>query len=235
MVDIPFILTAFKAGIRYIPITLVISLSAFGLGVIIGLGIALIRFLKIPFLTELLRWVVTLLKGVPIILVLLIIYILSTDGINIITESLNLPFRFKDLNPVWIAIIGLSIYSSIGFSENFRGAFTTIDPGQFDASESIGMTRWQTMRRIIIPQAFLTMLPVSVNMLVGLVKGTALSSLIGVVDVLQGAQISGSLRNLFLESYIAAAIIYWGINALIEFAGGRLERALQNRRGGLSV
>ncbi|GAB2021489.1 sulfur-containing amino acid ABC transporter permease TcyM [Pseudolactococcus yaeyamensis] len=233
--DLPFIITALKAGARYIPVSLFIAGSALLIGILVGLGIALIRFFKVPILAEVSRWFITLLKGIPLVLVLLVIYILSTDAVDFLAEHFNLPFRFKDLGTVWLAILGLSIYSSIALAESFRGAFLAIDQGQFDAAAAIGMTRWQTMYRIILPQAFVTVMPTSITMLVGLVKGTALASMVDVVDILQGAQIAGSLRNLFLESYIAAAIIYWIINALIELAGGQLERRLQNRRGRVSI
>lgn len=233
--DIPFIFTALKAGARYIPVSLFIAGSALLIGIVVGLGIALIRFFKVPVLAEISRWFITLLKGIPLVLVLLVIYILSTDAVDFLAEQFNWPFRFKDLGTIWLAILGLSIYASIALAESFRGAFLAIEQGQFDAAASIGMTRWQTMRRIILPQAFVTVMPTSITMLVGLVKGTALASMVDVVDILQGAQIAGSLRNLFLESYIAAAIIYWIINALIELLGGQLERQLQNRRGRVSV
>jgi L-cystine transport system permease protein len=233
--DIPFVFTALKAGAHYIPITLFIAAAALLIGVVFGLLIALVRFFKVPVIAEFFRWLITLFKGVPLILFLLVLYILSTDLVDALAVKYNWPFRFKDLGTEWLAILGLSTYASIGLSESFRGAFVAIDKGQFDASASIGMTHFQAMRSIILPQAFVTVLPTSINMLVGLIKGTALASLVEVTDILQGSQIAASPHNMNLEAYVAAAVLYWIINAIIEFGGARLETTLQNRRGQVSV
>jgi L-cystine transport system permease protein len=94
--------------------------------------------------------------------------------------------------------------------ENFRAAIETVDRGQFEAAISIGMTRGQLMRKVVLPQALLAILPNYGNTLISTVKDTSLIFMISVVDIMGEAQIIGARTMKFFEVYIAASLIYWG-------------------------
>ncbi|MDN6545522.1 MAG: ABC transporter permease subunit, partial [Enterococcaceae bacterium] len=136
---------------------------------------------------------------------------------------------FKDFNMIWIAIFALSILSIINSSEIFRGAFSSIKKGQFDAAKSLGMTNFQTIRRVLLPQAFPVSVPMFSNLLITLVKASALASMVSVVDVFAAAKISAQQNYRFLEAYIAVAIIYWIISLIIE-KGAQLFEQRMNRK-----
>lgn len=230
-IDFPFILVALKAAIHYIPTTLVIAFVPLLLGMVFGLIIAIIRFYNVPVIAKVLKYLVTIIKGIPVVLMLLVAYLMASDLFDKLATSLHWSLRFKDVNRGWIGIFVLTIVATVGLSEIFRGALAAIKPGQFDAAYAIGLTKRQTLRRIIIPQVFPIALPMITSLLIGLVKASALVSMISVVDVLNGALITATGNYNFLEAYIAAAIIYWAISIIIERLSGVAEKSFIKRSG----
>jgi L-cystine transport system permease protein len=219
-----FMLIALRAASAKIPVTLMIAAYPLVLGMILGLLIALARFFQTPVLSFIFRWLVTIFKGIPVVLLLLVIYVGAAMSYDSIMQSLGLNFTFKDLNKVIIAIFSLTVYSSIALSEVFRGALASVKKGQFDAGYAMGLTKVQILRRIVLPQAIPVSLPMMCNILIGLTKAAALASMVAVVDVMNAAVISATTNYRFLEAYCAAAIIYWVICIVIERVFFALEK-----------
>lgn len=216
---------------HYLGTTLVLSAAALVIGVVIGFFIALIRFYKIAVASQVLQVLVTVLKGVPIVLILLALYLLATTQFDTWAQAMHLSIRFKNLSTIWIAIIGLSIMSLVNASEAFRGAFASISNGQLDAGKSIGMTTSQIVRRVLLPQAIPVSIPVLGNLFINLIKASALASMVGVVDIFQAATVSGQQGYTFLEAYVGVALIYWALVVCVErgsdFIGQRMTRRLR--------
>ncbi len=223
-IDINAIITAFKAAIPYIPVTLRLALIPLLIGTAVGLIIALIRFYRLPILAKFFSGIITVGKGIPIVLSLIVAYLVFSDAFESISQALGWSLQFKDINREYIAMFVLSLYASIGLSEIFRGALTSIPQDQWDAAASIGLTQVQTIRRVVLPQMVPIVLPMICSQLIVLIKASALVSLVSVVDVLNGALITSTTSYTFLESYIAAALIYWGLSILIEQLSGFFER-----------
>lgn len=222
-------------AVRYIGTTLFMAIASLLVGLIFGIIIALIRNYQVKFISPFLQAVVTILKGVPTVLVILGIYLLMSRMFNDLMDSFGWSTQFRDVNPIWIAIFALSLMSTINVSEIFRGTFSSIKKGQYDAAKSIGLTTPQTIRRVLLPQAFPVALPMMSSLLISLVKASSLASMVSVVDVFAAARISAQQNYRFLEAYIAVAIIYWMISLVIEKSSGLLERKLNQRmRGSLS-
>ena len=209
---------------QYIGTTLFMAITAIVIGVILGLGIALIRLYRIKGLSQFFQVVVTLLKGIPMVLIILALYLIASKQFDVWSESMNWSLRFRDFNMVWIAISALSLLATINSSEIFRGAFAAIKKGQFDAAKSMGMTNLQTIRRVLLPQAIPISLPMFSNLLISLIKASSLASMVSVVDVFAAAKITAQQNYRFLEAYVAVAVIYWGISLVIEKGAQMLEQ-----------
>ena len=214
---------------QYIGTTLFMAITAIIIGVILGLGIALILLYRIKGLGQFFQVVVTLLKGIPMVLIILALYLIASKQFDVWSESMNWSLRFRDFNMVWIAISALSLLATINNSEIFRGAFAAIKKGQFDAAKSMGMTNLQTIRRVLLPQAIPISLPMFSNLLISLIKASSLASMVSVVDVFAAAKITAQQNYRFLEAYVAVAVIYWGISLVIEKGAQMLEQRMTRK------
>jgi L-cystine transport system permease protein len=215
-IDFTAIAEAFKAAVPFIPVTLRLALIPLFIGSLLGLLIALVRFYQVPVLSKVLGGFITIGKGIPVVLSLMVAYLLFSDLFDQLATSLSLPIRFSDINREYIGIFVLSFTATISLSEIFRGALSAIPKDQWDAAASIGLTQFQTIVRVIFPQMLHTALPLICSQLIVLIKASSLVSLVSVVDVLNGALITATTSYTFLESYIAAAIIYWALSIAVE-------------------
>jgi L-cystine transport system permease protein len=223
-----FMLTALRIAATKIPVTLVLAFIPLVIGVVLGLAIALVRFFRVRVLAALFRGLVTLIKGIPVVLLLLVLYVVSAFVFDPFMRSLGLPFSFKTLNKAVIFVAAVSVYSSVGLSEVFRGALASVKKGQYDAGYAMGLTAAQVLVRIVLPQAVPIALPMTGNILIGLTKAVSLASIISVVDVMTAAVVSATTNYRFLEAYVAAAIIYWAICFVIERIFSGLEKITGN-------
>jgi len=211
-----FMLTALRIAAAKIPVTLVLAIWPLVIGIVFGLLIALIRFFRVPVLSSLFRGLVTVIKGIPVVLLLLVLYVLCASVYDPFMRFLGLPFSFRTLNKAIIFVAAVSVYSSVGLSEVFRGALASVKKGQYDAGYAMGLTRAQVLIRIVLPQAIPVSLPMMGNIFISLTKAVSLASMIAVVDVMVAAVVSANSNYRFLEAYVAAAIIYWAICFVIE-------------------
>ncbi len=225
--DIAFMGEALKSAIQYIPVTFQLAGISFLISLLIGIAIAVIRVFKVKVLAGVLEIIITVLKAVPMVLILYILFFVMTDVFDFLAESLDLTIRSKDLSTNFIGITALSVFGTVIISETIRGAFMAIDYGQYEAGYSIGLTKLQTMRRIILPQSILVATPVLCNNLIALVKASSITYMITIMDIMNGALKAATKNYAYLEAYIAAAIIYWVICLSIE----QLARALEIRMG----
>ncbi|SNZ10192.1 amino acid ABC transporter membrane protein 2, PAAT family [Terribacillus aidingensis] len=229
--DFAFMLEAFLAALHYLPTTLLLGFLPLVFGSALGLAIALIRHYEIPILAVFFKWFVTIFKAVPVVLILLVSYLVFSDVLDKIANSLALSISFRDIDRRSIAIFALTLYATSGLSEIFRGAFASIPKGQIDAAYSVGLTTLQVLRRVMIPQVIPLALPLVNNMLISLIKASSLVSMVSVVDILNGAVIEANVNYRYLEAYVAVSIIYWGVCASIEAVTAGYEKyANRNRR-----
>jgi len=214
--DIGFIFQVMGQIIRYVPITIYMAVVSLIIGGMLGLVVALVRYYKVPGLSQLFSIVITILKGVPLILVFLVIFLITSQNFNHFAKAVGWHVRYGDLPMSVLAIIGLSLMATVGLSEAFRGAFESVKQVQFDAARSLGMTQLQTIRRVLIPQTMPVVLPMIINMFINLIKGTAIASLVSVVEIFSAATQAASSNYKYFEAYIAAALIYWMMTIVIE-------------------
>ena len=190
--------------------TLQLSLGGMVFGLILGFVLALMRLSHFWPLSWLSRFYVSVFRGTPLIAQLFMIYY-------------GLPQFGIELDPIPAAMIGLSLNTAAYTSETLRAAISSIEKGQWEAAASIGMNSWQTMRRVILPQAARTALPPLGNSFIGLVKDTSLAATIQVPELFRQAQLVTSRTLEVFTMYLAASIIYWVLATVLSFLQNRLE------------
>ena len=117
-------------------------------------------------------------------------------------------------------------------SETFRAAILSVEKGQIEGALSLGMTKFQSMIRIVLPQAFVYALPNLGNTIISLIKDTSLAFIISVVEMMGQAKIIGAQGLNFFEVYIVVAFLYWIICILVEKIVSILENRLRKFEGG---
>ncbi|EMW3376190.1 cystine ABC transporter permease [Yersinia enterocolitica] len=190
--------------------TLQLSLGGMFFGLALGFMLAMMRLSRFLPLSLLSCFYVSIFRGTPLIAQLFMIYY-------------GLPQFGIELDPMPAALIGLSLNTAAYTSETLRAAISSIEKGQWEAAASIGMTRWQTLYRVILPQAGRTALPPLGNSFIGLVKDTSLAATIQVPELFRQAQLVTSRTLEVFTMYLAASLIYWIMATLLSALQNRLE------------
>lgn len=142
----------------------------------------------------------------------------------IFTVYYGLPALQVNLSPFWAAVAALTLFKTGHVIEIFRGAVQSIHPGQMEAAMTIGLTFTERLRHVILPQAVRRFLPPWINSVTDSVKGSALVSLVGVIDLMMAIQQVIGRTYEPMPLYLLGAAIYIAINALLSLASRRAER-----------
>lgn len=233
--DPSFIWTAFVQILPAIPITLQITVVSMFLGLSIGTIVALIRIYKVPILHPIAAGYVTLIRGTPMITHLLLIYFGLQMIIDSLAESFGWSFNSVSIPMIGFAYISFSVTAGAYLSEVVRSGMIAVNKGQIEAAHAVGMTTFQALRRIVLPQAFAASLPNLSNSVIGMLHGSTLAFTVSVVDINAQAQIVASTNWKFFEAYLAAALIFWGLTILIERLTALIEKRINlYSRGGVA-
>ena len=205
-----------------IPSTLFLAFVILIAGILIGGLLAVFRLLKIPLLEKMILGYISFVRGIPLIIHLYIAYYILPNAFNAIfnegTEASGIT-----ISPVLTIIVAFSLYTSAGQSENIRAALLSVETGQFEAGYSIGLTRLQTLKRVVFPQALKVAIPAFFNSYLGIIKGMSLGFTIGLVDILAQAKLNSALNFGYLESYPAAGLLFWALWGLLTLLFSSLE------------
>lgn len=185
--------------------TIQLALLSLLLSVIIGLIGASSKLSNIKALRYIATAYTTLIRSVPDLVIMLLLFYSLQLGLNQITEALQMDQI--DINPFVAGVITLAFIYGAYFTETFRGAFQSVPRGQIEAAMAYGMTPWQVFHRVLFPQTMRFALPGIGNNWQVLIKATALVSIIGLTDIVKITQDAGrSTMQLFFFSIVAAAI-----------------------------
>lgn len=199
--------------------TLYLTFMTFLIGFTIALLLAALSMNKNPAVEAFMKVWLSFFRGTPV-LVQLFFFVYGLFP--------NMPVT-RDLPPIWHAIICLSLAYSSFMSETIRGAIQSVDRGQMEACRSIGMSYFQSMRRIILPQAVHYMIPPLSNNFLGVFKGTSLASMVGITEMMLKAKMMSSKDLRFMETYLAVLIIYWGLNIIFSIIQKYIEKYLDKK------
>lgn len=214
-----YIFVAFVKIFPFITVTLATMAGTVFIGGFIGLFLASAKLSKNKVLAAISDTYVYVVRCIPSIVLLFIIYY----GIPEFLQSFGI--SINDSSKWFFVITTFSILFSASMAEVMRSAYESVDKGQREAALASGMTEFQAFRRIVAPQAVAVALPNFANSLVKLMKEGSLSYTIGMVDVMGKGQLLIGLNqgSYGLETYIALALIYWILTLLIEKVIGEIE------------
>lgn len=204
--------------------TVFMTFFAVIIGIVIGLLVSIIRVAykggaKIPFLNWLANCYVTVLRGTPVMVQLLI-------------WNFTVFASARNLNTQYIAILAFGLNSGAYIAEIFRGGIESIDHGQMEAARSLGLSYGKSMRFVIIPQAVRNVIPMLFNEFIVLLKETSVAGYIGIDDLTRAGQNIQALTLEFSQPLLMVAIIYLVIVLFLTRLVRRLENWLSRSRRG---
>ena len=167
-------------------------------------------------------WIATfytsLFRGTPLLLQIIAIYQVIPE----IIKNFGLP---QSLNPpaFWSGVAALSLNYGAYLTEVFRAGIQAVPKGQNEAAWAIGLSGWQTQRRVILPQAFKIVIPAVGNDFIALIKDTSLVSVIAVEELLRRSQLAGAATFSFMSTLLVAAAFYWALTIFFSFWQAKLE------------
>lgn len=200
----------FPRILQALPVTLTIVLVATIIGTLIGIVIALVRIEKIPVFNQLFAVIVSFLRGTPIYVQLFIVYF----GVPILLSTIGIVgVVFDRMMAVYIAY-GLNVGAF--FSETFRSAIQSVPKAQKEAAYSVGLTKLDTYKRIILPQAVRIAAPNYGATIVALLQDTSIAFTIGIIEVIGKIKVVSSTTYRSLEGYVVAGIIFVILSIMLQ-------------------
>jgi len=214
--DIDYMLGLVPVILGYVPLTIGMALAAMVCALLLACLLAVERVARIPVLDQLVQLFISFFRGTPLLVQLFLFYY----GLPQI-----LPF-LSGINGVTAAIIGLTLHFSAYMAESIRAAILGVDRSQWEASQAVGMTQAQLMRRIILPQAARVAAPTLVNYFIDMIKSTSLAFTLGVTEMMGATQKEAAGSFLYFEAFLVVAMLYWAIVEILSYLQRRLEGRL---------
>jgi His/Glu/Gln/Arg/opine family amino acid ABC transporter permease subunit len=214
--DFGVIFDNFDTLLQAFLVTIVLALLAELLGIVLGLVLALMKIGRSRLLSAPAQVYIDVFRGTPLLVQIIFIYF-ATPNIGIRIESL-----------FFAGLVALTLNSAAYVAEIFRSGIQSIDKGQMEAGRASGLTYAQTMRHIIVPQAFRRVIPPLTNEFVMLIKDTSIVSVIGLEELLRSARVIQS-ATANATPLVAAALFYLAICLPLIYLANGLERRLNRR------
>jgi polar amino acid transport system permease protein len=204
--------------------TIVMAILAMVVGIVLGIVFAIMRLSDNPVLSLTALGYVWLFRAIPALLQLLLWFNLA-----LVFPTIGIPGLFSIntvtvMTPFVAALLGLGIQQGAFTAEVVRAGLLSVDRGQYEAAQTIGMTRLQMLRRIVMPQAMRVIVPPVGNEFIGMVKLTSLASVIQYAEILHSAQNIYYANSRVIELLIVAAIWYLVVVTILSLLQGRIEK-----------
>jgi len=209
--------------------TLILTALSMAIGIVGGIGLAVMRLSANPLMSWTAAGYIWLFRGTPVITQLLFWFYLGAlfprlglgipfgpTFVSVDTNSLIAPFT--------AALLGLGLNEAAYMAEIVRGGILSVEHGQTEAAEALGMTRARILRRIVLPQAMRVIIPPVGNEVIGMLKTTSLASAIGVSEILSQAQHIYFVNSRIMELLIVCAIWYLATVSVLSIGQFYLER-----------
>jgi polar amino acid transport system permease protein len=195
-------------GLAY---TLIMAIAGSTLALLIGFALAVVRSGGHWLAKTIIDGYVEIFRGTPLLVQLFVFYY-GGPAVGIALSAFT------------VGLLGLGLYGSAYFAEIFRAGFESLPKGQTEAAVSFGISRWKTLRFVVLPQILVMIIPPSTNLLIILTKDTAILSIITVPELT--FQVTGMTVETFtfVEPFVVLAAVYWILTELTSYLGQRLER-----------
>lgn len=202
--------------LRFLPVTMELAIGSMIVSLIIGLILALIRIKEVPVLKQLVAFFISIIRGTPVLVQLYVTYYGIPMFLKYINYTRGTDYNVNSVPAILYAFVALAINESAYNAESIRASLQSVDRGQIEAASSLGMTYFQSLRRIILPEALVVALPSLGNSFIGLIKGTSLAFTCAVVEMTAQGKIIAGRTFRYFEVYVSLAIIYWVITIIVE-------------------
>ena len=195
-------------------ITILVSVASIIGSFIIGAILGVIRYVKIKYFSAIVGFVIDVIRNLPLILILFFIYF-------------GLPNLGVKPEVIPAAILAMTIFESAMLAEIVRSGIQAVDPGQMEGARANGLTYWQGLWHIVLPQTMVKMIPAIVSQFISLVKDTSLATIILLPEMLYRSQIIyGQNTNYIIPMFVAIALLYF----IVCYALSVLARYLEKRQ-----
>ena len=224
--DFFYLLEQIPKLVPYLDVTFLVLILTLFFGTILGFVLAVWKLGKNLILRKLAYAFTTAMRCTPSIVLLFLVYY----GLPAVASILA--FDLNDLSKMFFVVTAFSLSFGNVMSEIIRSSYLAVEKGQYEAAVSVGLTRFDAFRRIILPQAAIVALPNIINSILTLLKEGSLAYTIGLIDVMGKANllIAMNYEAHALETLLALSFIYWSISITIEKANGLLEQKLSKGR-----
>lgn len=231
--------TIFAAVSKGVGVTIYVTIVAYAGALVLGLFVGLARVSKNRVVYEVATFYVEIIRGVPMLVLLLyiafvlapaIVYAINWVGLQLSAfGALAQPLaelRVRDFDYATRAIIALIIGYSAFLSEIFRAGIESIERGQIEAAQSLGMSRWQVLRYVVLPQAIRRVLPPLGNDFIAMLKDSSLVSVLGVPDITQMGKVYAASTFLYFETYNIVAFLYLSMTIVLSLLVRWMEKKM---------
>jgi polar amino acid transport system permease protein len=214
--------------------TVLIALGAYALGLSIGILGAFGKLYGGPITKDLLGVYTTLVRAVPELVLLLLIYFAGKQAINAILVGSG--FEAIEFSGVAAGIMVLGVVQGAYSTEVLRGAILSVPAGQIEAGRAMGMSPFGIARRITLPLAMSAAIPGLANLWLNVTKDTALLAVIGFIELTKATSLAAATTKAFLTFYLAAGVLYLALSLVSGVIFGRIEKwarkGQRNAQGG---
>jgi len=212
---------------RGLPLTMLISVSAIVLAIVLALLGALARLSRNPITYGLAGFYTSFFRGTPLLVQIFLIYLgLAQIGGQMRGTALE-PFgQLLTLHELVAAILAIGLNYGAYMTEIFRAGIQSVGHGQGEAADALGMSYGLKMRRVVLPQAVRVIIPPTGNEFIAMTKDSSLAFTIGVLELFRRAELAGRENATPMEALVIAAAVYWLMTAILTFFQSRLERKM---------
>lgn len=208
-------------------VTIGVSLASITLASVLGLLGALGRLSSNAIALGISSFYISLIRGTPLLVQIYIIYLgLPQLGKQVTAAGYPRLGELFILSALQSGILALSLNYGAYMTEIFRAGIQAVSAGQWQAAAALGMSRWQTLRFIVLPQAIRTVIPAIGNQFISMQKDSTLVSLMGIWEITYRANRLARKDSKFMEMFLLAAAIYWVLTIVSEWLQRKLEERM---------
>lgn len=218
-------LSGLRLFFKGIAVTLTVAISAYALALVIGLVLGIMRTSSNPLAYNVASLYVEIVRGIPMLVLLLYVAFALTPLFTDFLNTIGIPITPRDIPNELRAIVALGLGYGAFSAEIFRAGIQSIEHGQYEAARALGMSYFQTLRYIILPQAIRRVLPALGNDFISMVKDSSLVAVLGIQDMTQLTRLYYSGNFLYMQSLTILAFMYLVLVVLLT----RLVRLMESR------
>jgi len=231
MLNLKFLFNTFFVALSGAPTVILITIVSLVIALPLGFLLALTRINKVAFFNRFTQVYVSFIRGTPMIVHIFIIYNSVPLILTTFFNKLSIKINIYDVNPIWYAFIVFSLNTIAILSEVFRSALITVNKGQLEAAQSVGLTNVQAYVKVIIPQALVVALPNICTAVTNLIKGTSLGYAMSLQEITLRAKVAANVGYNYIEAYMDIFLVYLIICSVTEYGFKLYEKHLRTYKG----